>query len=143
MRRALLLTGGLSFVLALFLPSVDNHYGDYASGFAVKGYQCALGLPAMPLVVPFATPLWLVLLAGNLWIIAASCSAVLGRCRSSFLVRTRWIPLLAVAGLGVLTVLRRPLGLTAIHAGYALWAAGLVLVCFGAWLPRGPHRSSA
>ena len=45
--------------------------------------------------------------------------------------------LLSVAALLALTTLRHDFGLNAIHSGYAVWAMSLVLVCVGAWIPRG------
>ena len=135
LRVSLCLAGGALFLLSLLLPAVDNDFGDFARGFGVRGYQCAVGLMAMPLVVPLATPLWLALLAGNLWAIGAPWLVLFRPGSPSLFVRARWMALLSVAALLALTTLRHDLGLNAIHSGYAVWATSLVLVCVGAWIP--------
>ena len=127
--------GGALFLLSLLLPCVDNHYGDFAAGMRVKGYQCLFGLPLMPFIVPLATPLWLALLAGNLWAIAAPWVTFFQRSPQLWQRRARWPALLSIAAALVLTILRSELGLKAVHGGYVVWVPSLLLVGAGAWLP--------
>lgn len=129
-RKTILMTAGIVFILSLFLPCVDNNYGEFASGKDIKGYQCLIGLILMPLVVPLATPLWLILLIGNFLVILSPF-----RTSFNFIRRMKWLALLSVIGLLVLTVWHQSLGLTALHFGYGFWGASFILTCIGLWLP--------
>lgn len=118
------------FLVSLTVPAVDTNYGELIRGFSVRGYQCAVGLFVMPLVVPLATPLWLTLVAGNLWILASP--ALIGWYPEARLTRgLAWWALPAAAAVVVLTVLSDLLGLGAFHSGYFLWAASLLIAALG------------
>ena len=129
-RKMLFVLAGLVFIISLFLPCVDNDYGEFASGINIMGYQCLIGLILMPLVVPLATPLWLILLAGNLLAVSSPFYSPL-----NFIRRMKWLALLSVIGLFILTAWHQSLGLTTLHFGYFFWGASLILTCIGLWLP--------
>lgn len=134
------------FLVAMTVPAVDTNHGELIRGFSVRGYQCAAGLFLMPMVVPLATPLWLVLLVGNLWVLVAPVLIVWYPETRLTRALARWA-LPAAAAVVVLTVLSGPLGFGAFHLGYFLWAASLLLagagtVLFGSSDPDGRRRGT-
>jgi hypothetical protein len=90
----------------------------------------------MPLVKPLATPLWLVLGAGNLNLIAgapvlAALAAPGGR-------RLRWVRTLAGLAAGGILLLYfsgDSLGLRKLHLGYFLWSSSHLLFALAVLWP--------
>lgn len=137
-QTALVLAATICHLIALPLPAVDNYYGEMAAGFDVRGYQCWLGLWLMPLVMPVAAPVWLALLAGNVWLILAPVAVVLRPRAGRVATIGWWMSLAAVAALAVLTIWHGAFGLRALHAGYYLWAGSLVLSALRMSTPSAP-----
>jgi hypothetical protein len=127
------LAGGGLFAVSLGLPAIDTDFGELVRGFDVRGYQCAIGLVMVWMAAPLTLPLWLALLAGNLWAVAAPPLVLFHRAPRAIFGRARWVALAAVVALLVVAAFSRAFGITALHIGFFVWACSLVLVALGSW----------
>ncbi len=87
----------------------------------------------MPLAAPMALPLWLALLAGNLWAVAAPLLVLLHPSPRPVFYRARWVALTGLVALLVVATFSRTFGITALHIGFFVWASSLVLIALASW----------
>src|SRR5262245_6347531 len=125
--------GWVMFLASLPLVAIDSNMGgELLRGFEVRGYQCFIGAFVAPLALPLATPLWLMLCAGNLATLAAPLVAW-------WPVLARWARLsLALGAFAAcaLWFIGTGVGVVRLYEGYYVWCAALVVLATAFWAGR-------
>jgi hypothetical protein len=121
------------FLASLPLVAIDSNMGgELVRGFEVRGYQCFIGAFVAPLALPLATPLWLILCAGNLAALAAPLAAW-------WPALARWARLalaLGASGACALWFMGTGVGVVRLYGGYYVWCAALVVLATAFWAGR-------
>ena len=121
------------FLASMPLVAIDSDMGgELLRGFEVRGYQCFIGGFLAPLGRPVATPLWLMLCAGNLTALGAPLAARWGAA-------PRWCRLTLTSGAAcawMLSLIGTYVGVVRLYSGYYLWAAALMVLSVAMWVDR-------
>ncbi len=130
---ALVVLGWLMFLASLPLVAIDSDMGgELLRGFEVRGYQCFIGAFLAPLGRPLATPLWLILCAGNLTALGAPLAA-------RWPAVARWCRLSLTSGAGgacMLPLVGSYVGVVRLYPGYYVWCTALVVLSVAFWAGR-------
>lgn len=129
----LVASGWVMFLASLPLVAIDSNMGgELLRGFEVRGYQCLIGAFVAPLAMPLATPLWLILCAGNLTALVAPLAAW----RPAL---ARWARLSLTLGAGgacALSLVGMRVGVVRLYQGYYVWCAALMVLATAFWVGR-------
>ena len=130
---ALVALGWMLFLASLPLVAIDSDMGgELLRGFEVRGYQCLIGAFLAPLGRPVATPLWLILCAGNL-------TALVAPAATRWLAVARWSRLSLTSGAGgacALSLVGPNVGVVRVYSGYYVWCTALVVLAVAFWAGR-------
>jgi hypothetical protein len=123
----------MMFLASLPLVAIDSDMGgELLRGFEVRGYQCLIGAFLAPLGRPVATPLWLILCAGNLAALVAPAAA-------RWPAVGRWsrlsLPSGAV-GAFALSLVGPNVGVARLYLGYYVWCTAFVILAVAFWASR-------
>jgi hypothetical protein len=130
---ALIALGWMMFLASMLLVAIDSDMGgELLRGFEVRGYQCFIGAFLAPLGRPVATPLWVVVCAGNLTALGAPLAA-------RWHAAARWCRLTltsAAACAWMLSLVGTYVGVVRLYPGYYVWSAALVVLSVAFWVDR-------
>ena len=121
------------FLASMLLVAIDSDMGgELLRGFEVRGYQCFMGAFLAPLGRPVATPLWVIVCAGNLIALGAPLAA-------RWHAAARWCRLTltsAAACAWMLSLVGTYVGVVRLYPGYYVWSAALVVLSVAFWVDR-------
>ena len=130
---ALIALGWMMFLASMPLVAIDSDMGgELLRGFEVRGYQCFIGAFLAPLGRPVATPLWVIVCAGNLTALGAPLAA-------RWHAAARWCRLAltsAAACAWMLSLVGTYVGVVRLYPGYYVWSAALVVLSVAFWGDR-------